>query len=108
LIISPAAIDPLTQINGTGCAMHAAMIYARPQSVLAEQNEIRRVPLRAAAIVLIKGSQLLLVGSDASTGDTLAMHFFRRAAGYVDRILKGAKPGELPASSPPSLICTST
>ena len=36
-----------------------------------------------------------------SYGDSLA-EFFRQAATYVDRILKGEKPAELPVSSPPN------
>jgi len=34
-----------------------------------------------------------------SYGESLR-EFYRRAASFVDRILKGARPGELPMSSP--------
>jgi putative ABC transport system substrate-binding protein len=40
-----------------------------------------------------------LFGSRADVGSS-ALDEFRRAASYVDRILKGAKPSDLPVQTP--------
>ena len=56
------------------------------------------IPGRCCRHVRLR-AELVEVGGLMSYGQNLAEHY-RRAATYVDRILKGAKPGELPVEQP--------
>ncbi len=49
----------------------------------------QRLPVSARVLGLADTGILMVYGSDR-------VELYRRAAGFVDRILKGAKPGELP------------
>ena len=68
-----------------------------PQSthrkLIAERAIALKLPLMAANIESTEAGGLMSYG--ASSADN-----FRRAAGYVDKIFKGAKPGELPMQQP--------
>jgi putative ABC transport system substrate-binding protein len=75
LLVTP---DPFMLVN-RGAAIRAAAQYRVPASYSYRQN-------------VVEGG-LSSYGADA--GD-----IFLRSAGYIDRILKGAAPGELPAQAP--------
>jgi putative ABC transport system substrate-binding protein len=55
--------------------------------------QAQRWPVAAGTAAWVRDGALLSYGADASEN-------FRRAAYYVDRILKGAKPGDLPLEQP--------
>jgi putative ABC transport system substrate-binding protein len=53
----------------------------------------RRLPAIFSYRQFVREGALLAYGPDT-------LDIFRRSASYVDRILKGAKPGDLPAQAP--------
>jgi ABC-type uncharacterized transport system, periplasmic component len=59
----------------------------------------QRIPAMYEWNFLVRDGGLLSYGAVAADG-------FRRAAVYVDRILKGAKPGDLPAEQPTRYVLT--
>jgi putative ABC transport system substrate-binding protein len=74
-------LDALTEANRT---------------VIAELAARRRLPAIYPAKTYIDAGGLIAYGVNL-------VHLYRRAAVYVDRILKGAKPGDLPVEQPTKL-----
>ena len=76
-----------------------ALVVARSQVILNHRDRVigyagkRRLPTIFAASLFVEDGGLMSYG--AETQD-----LYRRAAPYVDKILKGAKPGELPIERP--------
>lgn len=58
---------------------------------------------RARLPAIYEARNFVEAGGLASYGPDLA-ETYRRAAGYVDRILKGAKPGDLPVEQPDRMV----
>ena len=80
----------------------AMMVIANSFFVLRRQR-IAELALRARLPTMFPNRDSVEAGGLMSYGNSLA-EFFRQAATYVDRILKGAKPAELPVEQPTKFL----
>jgi ABC transporter substrate binding protein len=73
-----------------------------PRRHLGRERRFRRLPVRAGPVSIARGLLQPFVrhhrGLICYSPDRIEQ--FRRAAGYVDRILKGEKPADLPVQAP--------
>jgi putative ABC transport system substrate-binding protein len=97
---SPNGLEAVFQeaINGRADAvivLQSPLVFSRPVQV-AEIAAKSRLPAMYPAAEFVQAGGLMGYGADLDD-------LFRRAAGYVDTILKGSKPGNLPVQQPTKL-----
>ena len=76
-----------------------AVIVAGDAFFLGQGRQIAELALKSQMPAITPWQQITAVGVLMSYGQNLVEHFWR-AATYVDKILKGAKPGDLPIEQP--------
>jgi putative ABC transport system substrate-binding protein len=93
----PADLE--TQILAAARAQADALITADDQFLSSQRATIIGLASRYRLPVMSEFREMAEAGGLASYGPSLP-DLARRAASYVDRILKGAKPGDLPVEQP--------
>jgi putative ABC transport system substrate-binding protein len=94
---SPSAV--VEQFKVLADAGGNAVIVIRDYMTAAMQNEICRIGTEMNVAVIGQQGEFARAGALFSYGADIG-DLFRRAAGYVDLILKGQKPGEMPIQLP--------
>jgi putative tryptophan/tyrosine transport system substrate-binding protein len=94
---SPAAVAE--QFKVLADASGTAMIVIRDYMTAAMQNDICRMGADMKIAVIGQQAEFARAGALFSYGADIG-DLFRRAAGYVDLILKGQKPAEMPIQLP--------
>jgi putative ABC transport system substrate-binding protein len=83
----------LAQEGAHGVAFGPDSMYFNERAIIGQLAAAHRLPVIALNEVMVRSGMLLYYGPHFGG-------FFRGAAGYVDRILKGAKPSDLPVQLP--------
>ena len=76
-----------------------AVIVAVDSFFVGQRQQIAELTLKNRLPSMFSAQEHVEAGGLMSYGQNLA-DMYRRAAGYVDKIFKGAKPGELPIEQP--------
>jgi putative ABC transport system substrate-binding protein len=92
--IEPALKGFASEPNG-GLMLPTDTFTRLRQGLIAELTTRYGLPTISSNIDFPRDGGLMYYGNSASLAET-----FRQAASYVDRILKGAKPGDLPIQAP--------
>ena len=97
-IQSPDDFDPLFAAMTSGDRPESLLVLADTVTVANRQRTVEfaarsRVPAIYEARVFVDAGGLMSYGVDNSD-------HYRRATGYIDKILKGAKPADLPVEQP--------
>jgi putative tryptophan/tyrosine transport system substrate-binding protein len=74
------------------------LVYANP-FMYSERREITQLAKASGVPAIYETREFVIAGGLVSYGPSISV-LFRRAATYVDKILKGAKPGDLPIEQP--------
>lgn len=100
IAVSAASPEEMTRATEALTSHGAqAFILALDAQFVANREHIVALSLKHRLPAIFGDPQFVEVGGLMSYGQDLA-GFYRRAATYVDRILKGAKPAELPVEQP--------
>jgi putative ABC transport system substrate-binding protein len=95
----PSAFKKVSKQPGTGLVTLLDPLVVSQRARIVELAAESRVPAIYPQKEFVEGGGLMAYGADLSES-------YRRAAKFVDKILKGAKPGELPVEYPTKFIFT--
>ena len=88
-----AGYGAMTRVRAEG------LIVAADSFFDVQRNQIAELAIRNRIPTIFSNREMTEAGGLMSYGQNLAEHY-RRAALYVDKIMKGAKPGDLPIERP--------
>lgn len=93
-------VDEMEQVIGSAAAGGAgAMVTLRSPMITAQRHRVARAAMQSKLPTIYDDREFAEAGGLMSYGANLAASY-RRAAAYIDKILKGARPADLPVEQP--------